>query len=318
MRRGRVIVLISSLLALALCGTVVWLASGVFGAPTAHKSATSTPITAAPSSSATPSPTAEGLAPGNHPVTIEVQGHERTLTLHVPPAAATHHPLPLVLAFHGAYETASDSEKETDLTSTADSRGFLVAYMQGYQDTWNDLNGHTAAQTAGIDDVAYTTAALKAVEQQTSVDSAHVIAAGFSNGALFTDLLGCASAAPFTTLIIAEGQFSSTVSASCHPSKPISVIQINGTADPTIPYGGGSVTLSGSTVDILSARDAIATWAHLDGCSGDPQQTSQGSTVHVETYQTCRNGVTVQLRTVDGGVHSWPSDIGALVASALG
>ncbi|MGN6198934.1 alpha/beta hydrolase family esterase [Humibacter sp.] len=310
-RRLLAIVLLSSVLLLVVCAGVLWLTVGVGGkTPQAETSSSA--------NSVTPVATAGPMTAGNHTLSIDVQGHARTLILHIPQAATAQRPLGLALVFHGAYETASDSEKKTDITAAANTHGFLVAYMQGYKDTWNDHNGHTAAQAAGIDDVAYTRAALAAIEKRVSVDTGRIVAVGFSNGALFADLLGCEFPEPFSAIVMAEGQFSTPVAASCRPNKPLSVLQINGTADPTVPYDGGSVTLSGSTVHFLSAHEAISQWARHDGCSATPQKTSAGSGVSVETYQACSNGVSVQLRTIDGGVHAWPQDIGALLTNALG
>ena len=189
--------------------------------------------------------------------------------------------------------------------------------MQGYEASWNDHNGHTKAQTAGVDDVAFTAAALTAIERLVPVDTTRVTAVGFSNGALFVNLLGCSLADRLTALVMAEGQLSTTVAASCHPSRPLSVVQVNGTADPTIPYAGGDTTLSGAVVPMLSASDAASRWAQFNGCTGAPTDSSPASDIRLKTYAPCRDGVTVQLRTVDGGGHDWPDDVAGLVTGTF-
>lgn len=306
----------------AIGGGAAWIATGSRGDAAAVRPT----VTATPSASATPSPSVSpspsrpavsAPAAGDHTLTVQVQGRARTLILRVPPAAQTGRPLPLALVFHGSGDSAAEAEADTNLAPAADSDGFLVAYMQGYEASWNDHNGHTKAQTAGVDDVAFTAAALTAIERLVPVDTTRVTAVGFSNGALFVNLLGCSLADRLTALVMAEGQLSTTVAASCHPSRPLSVVQVNGTADPTIPYAGGDTTLSGAVVPMLSASDAASRWAQFNGCTGAPTDSSPASDIRLKTYAPCRDGVTVQLRTVDGGGHDWPDDVAGLVTGTF-
>lgn len=318
MRRDRkMIVALASVLALAVCGAAALFAFGVHGAPGLH---TATPSAGRGTSTPASTPISthpEALAPGDHVITLQVQGRQRTLILHLPPAAAARRPLPLALEYHGANDTAQGDQQNIGLDASADADGFLTAYLQGYDKSWNDHNGHTVAETDGVDDIAFTRAALAAIEQRVPVDTDRVTAVGFSAGGLFTDLLGCTLSARFSAIVVAEGQLSTKIASTCRLARPISVVQINGSGDPTIPERGGSVTLSGSTFAILSASAAVARWAELDGCAATPQRTSQGTKVSFTTYGDCRAGVSVQLQLIDGGAHTWPSDVGEIVARTL-
>ena len=56
---------------------------------------------------------------------------QRDYRLHVPPAAASGKPLPLVLNLHGATQNAQLEEITTDMDPNADQNGYLVAYPDG-------------------------------------------------------------------------------------------------------------------------------------------------------------------------------------------
>lgn len=273
------------------------------------------------SPSVSPTPTASGsstgsLSPGDHTITVESGGRSRTLILHVPPAADKGGALPLLLVYHGALDTAAATESSTDFNRVADERGMYVAYLQGYQDTWNEGAGHTPAEVAGVDDVAFTKDALAAIEGAVDVDRTRVGATGLSNGALMTQLLGCRLADRLHVIIPVAGPLPVSIAKTCAPSRPVSVLEVHGTADESIPYDGGGFAGVGGGTTVLSAPDSVARWASLNHCSSTGATTSAGS-VRTTSYPRCAAGATVALRTLVGGGHGWPGDIGELAADAL-
>src|ERR1019366_7674925 len=101
------------------------------------------------------------------------------------------------------------------------------------------------------------------------------------------------------------------------PSQPINVLEIHGSADPSIPYHGGVFNGVGGAVSVLSARATVARWAHLDGCGTGPV-TPPGRGISLARFTRCHSGASVTLRTIVGGAHVWGSNIGELVTAALG
>jgi polyhydroxybutyrate depolymerase len=226
-------------------------------------------------------------------------------------------PRPLVMVFHGALDTAPNTVQETDFEQVADQRGEIVAFMEGYMNTWNEGAGHTPAEVAGIDDVAYTTTVLNQIERHYAIDRTRIAAAGFSNCALMTELLGCRLANRITLVVPVAGPLPVSVSPGCHPARPISVLEVHGTADQSIPYGGGPFPGVGGGTTVLSVPASAARWAALDGCAAKPQTTGAGTATVLTTYSRCHGGVAVQLRSIQGGTHSWGAGIGGIVASFL-
>jgi polyhydroxybutyrate depolymerase len=244
-------------------------------------------------------------------------GHKRTFELYVPPGDSAKNPLPLILVYHGADSTALSVATGTSLLNIAKQRhNMILAFMQGYDDTWNEGAGHTPAEQAGINDVAYTETVLARIESSYDVDLRRVVATGISNGALLTEYLGCKLAVNLTMIAPVEGELPVTDSTGCAPSKPISVYEVHGTADPTIPYGGGHFDGVGGGTTVLSAPASAQRWASLNGCSGAARKSKSGDVV-LSTYSGCRQGVSVKLASVQGGQHVWPTGFGQTLVSLI-
>jgi polyhydroxybutyrate depolymerase len=244
---------------------------------------------------------------------VRVGGRVRSYLIYAP---STRSPRPLVLVYHGALDTAAETAQQTDLLQVARQRGLIVAFLQGYDDTWNEGAGHTPAERAHVDDVAFTRAVLHQIESRHRVDRSRIAATGLSNGALLTEFLGCRLAADLTLIAPVEGELPVSVSSGCRPQRPISVFEVHGTADHTIPYTGGPFAGVGGGTTVLSAHASAARWASLDGCGSRPRGSSSGVSV-LAAYSGCRGGVSVTLDSITGGGHVWLADIGVVLANFL-
>jgi polyhydroxybutyrate depolymerase len=264
--------------------------------------------------SATHLVTPRSLSPGDHALTLRVGTLARSLILHVPPNPALAN-RPLLLIYHGVNGTAQGTEDETDFAAVADQTGEVVAFLQGYDDSWNEGTGHTPAAQAHVNDVAYTAAVIAKLEGLVSFDHKRIVAVGFSNGALMVEDLGCKLARQLAMIVPVEGELAVSMSATCRPTRPMAVYEVHGTADAAIYYNGGPINGHGTVV--LSAPKSVARWAHLDHCAATPATTRPGSSIKLTRYSRCRNHVTVTLRTIIGGVHQWGSNIGTVVHSIL-
>lgn len=255
------------------------------------------------------------LAPGNHVLTMKAAGFERCLLLYVPAKVIPNRPM--VLVYHGANDTAAYTEATTDFQAVADEDGEDVAFLQGYKDTWNDGAGATDAEKAGVNDVAFTSVAITDLEKMVTFDHKRIVAAGFSNGALMVEYLGCKLANVLTMIAPVEGQLPVNVASACAPSRPISVYEVHGTDDTAIPYGGGTFHgVDGAVITVLSAPKSAQKWASLDGCQANPIVTYPSRSIELSTYGYCKSFSLVILRTIIGGGHEWGGNIAQLVANA--
>lgn len=235
-----------------------------------------------------------GLGPGDHELDLDFDGLTRTFNLHVPPSYDGSAPTPLVLNFHGLSSNAGQQAFFSGMTPHADAEGYILAYPQGFQSSWNggDCCGGAAAQ--GLDDVGLARAIVELIEDVTCVDPARVYATGMSNGGFMSNRLACEAA----DLFAAVAPVSAVIGVDeCEPARPISVMMFNGTSDLLVPYDGGG---------FKSAPETFTGWADRNGCVGDPVETFANGDASCMTYQDCDEGVEVTLCTIDPMGHCWP------------
>jgi poly(3-hydroxybutyrate) depolymerase len=82
----------------------------------------------------------------------------------------------------------------------------------------------------------------------------------------------------------------------CMPVRPVSVLAIQGTADPRVPFQGGSMYAPFS--------DVIGAWRGIDGCA--PSSSTTLSWPTTTTTWRCGGGSVVATKVIAGGGHDWP------------
>jgi polyhydroxybutyrate depolymerase len=254
-----------------------------------------------------------GQVPADHSGELTVGNVTRTYLTHLPNRRPPSGGYPVILAFHGGGGRGAKMVKLMKLDPLADANGFIVVYPDALDGHWND--GRSSIKNRS-DDVGFVTALLDEVEKHYPVNASKVFAVGISNGAVFTERLGCELSNRIHAIAAVSGTMAAELAPACQPIHPISVLQVSGTADPVMPYGGGTVRKflgAGEGGTVLSASDTAQLWARSNGCSpatapetlpqtGEPDETS----VVRQTHSRCRKSATVTLLTVRGGGHAWP------------
>jgi polyhydroxybutyrate depolymerase len=245
---------------------------------------------------------------GDERASIAVGAATRTYVAHVPAGGKAG--MPVVFAFHGHFSNGAAQARLTDLDRLSDADGFIVVYPDGVAGTWNDGR----ALDAGADDVAFVRALIDVLVRRYAIDPRRIYATGFSNGASFTQYLGCRLADRIAAIAPVSGFLPVEDAAACRPSRAISVLEIGGTADPIEPYAGGNVRIGAlDRGDVLGAVATIARWAANAGCAPAPRvdpiaPSAAGDVTRVTqtTYENCSAGASVVLDTIEGGGHAWP------------
>ncbi len=247
-------------------------------------------------------PAQSAAAPAGGRRTLRVNGVERTYLLDVPQSYRPGTQTPLVMVFHGAGGSGRRMAPHTGFSRLAAREGFVAVYPDGLGRRWNDGRSAVAPQ----DDVGFVKALLDTLERELSLDSTRVYAAGISNGAMFSYRLACELPGVFAAIAPVAGATPANLAESCGRTAPVSVLAIQGTADPLLPYAGGGVG------GVLSAAESIAFWARVAGCgeapavTDEPDRVRDGTRVRVTAYSGCRDGRAVELYTIQDGGHTWP------------
>jgi polyhydroxybutyrate depolymerase len=247
---------------------------------------------------------------------VTVGSTVRSFTLHVPDGPRPPGGFPLVLAFHGGGQQGPAMRRLSGLDAVADSRRFIVAYPNGIDKHWND--GRSTIRNPQ-NDVGFVSALIDQVQRSYGIDSKRVYATGISNGALFAERLGCDLSRRIAAIAPVAGTLPSDIAAKCRPERPVAVLQIDGTADPIMPFKGGDVADFGGAGEggkVLSVRDTAAFWARTNGCALPgksaplaPTARPDSTRVVATRYDGCRPSGAVEVLTVTGGGHTWPGGV---------
>lgn len=249
---------------------------------------------------------------------LSVNGVQRTYLVGAP---AKRTPMQLMLVFHGGGGHGQGMVRLTGFNDLADRYGFVVVYPDGLRRQWNDgrlpFNNHA-------DDVAFVSALIDKIARQYPIDRKRIYATGMSNGAMFSQRLGCELAGRIAAIAPVSGNMPAAIAPGCRPARRISVVQISGTDDPLVPFDGGDV-ISPRMGKVLSAPDTVAFWAKVDGCAPKPVTTPlpleaspDGTRIVRAVYSGCRGGTGVAFYRVEGGGHTWPDGLQYLPRSIIG
>ncbi|HZQ32012.1 MAG TPA: PHB depolymerase family esterase [Mycobacterium sp.] len=245
-------------------------------------------------------------------------GVTRTYELHVPAGVA--HPTGLVVNLHGSGGTGAGQEALTHYDAVADAHGFVVVYPDGVERSWADGRGASPADRRGVDDVGFLTTLVASLVREYGIDPGHVFAVGFSNGAFMVDRLACERPDVFAAIAPVSGTLGAGVG--CTPSRPVSVIETHGTADPIVPFNGGPMTGRGGRSVIVSALAMSQRWRQINGCRDEPAASvlpgADGLDVRRSEVEQCAGGSGVVFMQVDGGGHTWPGGSQYLPKALIG
>lgn len=254
---------------------------------------------AACSGGSTPTRTTVANVPAVEQRTVEVGATTREYRLFSP--AGLSGPLPLILALHGGGNRATSLIEATQLDPAATANGFLVAYPDA-AGVWNGGFCCTGGRGDRTDDVRFLDRVITDVAAVREVDASRVYAVGVSAGAVMAYRLACDLAPRLAGIGSVAGTM---LLDDCNPARPVSVVEIHGTADGVVPFEGGLVISPRVASAPAPSVPAVAErWAALDRCPGPSTSSSEG-TVVTTVWSGCAGGTSVRLVRVDGGGHTW-------------
>ena len=240
-----------------------------------------TAFAGAGSTGAATTTTTSSLAPesGSYVFTMKFDGLERDYRLHVPPAAASGKPLPLVLNLHGATQNAQLEEITSDMDPNADMNGYLVAYPDGTriskvltpdpmaknaQYGWNAGMCCGLPVTKQINDVGFLLKVISDIAAKTPVDLRRVYMTGISNGGMMAYAMAAEASGHFAAISSISGQVEIPV---IHPTRAVPTMEFHSVNDPIAKFDG---TPNKNPLLRLSVMEGIDQWVKADGCNKKP------------------------------------------------
>ena len=241
-------------------------------------------------------PTTSPRAIGVQHASLIVDNIKRTYRLYVPPSLDPKQPAPLVVLLHWAEGSADAMATVTRYDDQAAAGKFIVVYPDTFGIMWKADTGDPAV------DVTFISRLLDRLTSDFRIDKARIFVAGVSSGAMMAYRLACQLSDRIAAIASVAGAL---LMDYCTPARPLSVLEMHGTDDSTVPYAGDAF--------FASTALTIQRWVFLDGCAEKPTQTTNGITT-TSLWTGCRGGTAVRLDTITGGQHSWfssdPADVG--------
>jgi polyhydroxybutyrate depolymerase len=239
-------------------------------------------------------PSTNTLKTGDSTQTLQQGSRTRSYRVYVPSSVKAGTAVPLIFDFHGHGANASQEESSSGWKKKADQVGFIVAYPEGYDSSWNVGSCCGLAMSENVDDVGFTKAILEAVSKAACIDPKRVYATGMSNGAGFAQRLACDAADVIAAIAAASADL---VTDPCTPARPISELAFRGLSDTMVAYEGGKTGSTGWYSP--GAKGTLELWKEIDQCTGSVQTSRQ----YCETYSTCAAGVEVTLCSLPNTGH---------------
>lgn len=250
--------------------------------------------------------------------TIRVDGRLREYVIHFPPSCDSIKKVPILLALYGGGSSFENMMKFYRLNGLADKNYFAVIYPKTINGSWSipGFPPRVKDYDSTIDDVHFISVLLDSIIQIYNVDSTKIFAAGFSRGGEFALYLADKLSSRITAIASVCASLPKTVLKGFSFKHPVSVLLINGTADPIIKYEGGfgkylrkRKCVAG--LDIASTDDLISKIITMDSCGTKPQaadmpnKNKKDGCTAVKYKYWCSNSMVTFIMVINGG-HTWP------------
>lgn len=240
-------------------------------------------------------------------------GLQRDYRLYVPAIYDGSESVPVVLNLHGYTSNALQQELYSNFNPIADTANFILVIPDGTRDASNTTFWNAfGSPTETVDDIGFLSALIDTIALDYNIDMNRVYSTGMSNGGFMSYRLACALSSRIAAIASVTGAMVNPAFLPCNASHPTPVMQIHGTADPTVPYTGST--------GVLGAEASTSYWVDYNNCNPTPVETAVPNISQTDlctadhfVYSGGDAGSTVELYRVNGGGHTWPGapiDIG--------
>lgn len=263
---------------------------------------------------------------------IEHEGIERTYHLYLPENFNRANTMPLVLALHGGGGSGLRFEEDAaagTLSAAAEEKGVIIVAPDGIDNRWNDGRTEHFGNDRMYNDVGFISAIIDQMIEEYNVDPSRVYATGISNGGFMVIRLALDLSEKIVAIAPVTAQIQQ-VNEMKAPNLPVSMMFVNGTEDPLVPYDGGCIRNLFNSDEcrgiVLSTQESIEKFIGYNQCTNTGATEAiidvipdDGTSVEITRYNGCSENSEVVLVKVFGGGHTWPKGVKLpLVGDSLG
>jgi polyhydroxybutyrate depolymerase len=228
-------------------------------------------------------------------VVVPTADGDRTTHVHHPESAAPG--APLVVVLHGAGGSGTQVKADLGWDALADREGFVVAYPDGLDGTWNAGGCCGQARARGVDDLGFLGTLVGRIAEEDGTGPHRVYAVGFSNGAMLAYAWACGRPGELAGI----GPVAGALFGPCAAPAPLTVVAVHGTADDRVRFDGGA---GAGGMRYPAVDGSLAPFLAADGCTPAPALADEPPAA-VGTW-TCTSGHRVVRDVITDGGHGWP------------
>lgn len=257
-------------------------------------------------------------------VVVSIGPEDRPAELELPTDFEDRDAWPILVVLHGRQATGDAQAQLFALRELQDELGYLLVVPDGTRDSdgdtfWNATPACCDSEGTGVDDLGWLLGLIDEVVADHRGDADDVTLMGHSNGGFMAHRMACDASDRIRGIISLAGS-TFLDEERCTPDQPVSVLNIHGTADGTVPYDGSAAP----GFAFPSAAETTARWVEANGCEPltsdgerDYLDTVDGDETAIEATEACNGSAVVALWTVNGGGHIPPFNAEALTRDAL-
>ena len=240
---------------------------------------------------------------------------------------------PVVMVLHGyganlgnpAIHAGVVQDSYLGISARGSELGFITLLPHGTVDAtgkqfWNATPACCDFGFSGIDDVGYLIGLLDEAALYFNIDPKRIYLIGHSNGGFMSYRLACQAGERFAAFVSIAGLTFWNADGCSPGTAKVSVLQVHGTVDGTIPYGG-------ATYKYPSAQKTVERWVERNGCepapvTGTPINITSniaGPETTVQTWEQCEDNTAVALWSLQavGHIPGFTSDFSAAALNFL-
>lgn len=237
--------------------------------------------------------------------TLDVGSVERVYSVYIPDNLDG--PAPLVVALHGRFSSGKALEAHTHLSERAAENGWIVAYPQAYQYSWEDGGRALGLPRLGDnpqDDIAFIDSLVTTLSDEYEIASVNL--AGFDTGGSMVEALICQSEHEIASaMLIGTVAWSYNADQCDGKSIETDMLLVYGAQDSVYTALGESLSdfpqPDGSLIRRMGYYETVEFWAAQANCGETPEQ--HGLTT---LFADCAGDSSVAAMLMSDVSHEWP------------
>jgi polyhydroxybutyrate depolymerase len=212
-----------------------------------------------------------------------------------------------------------------------ESKNVIIVYPEGYKKSWNTckMDSTREAKKLNLDDVGFIEHMINFFSTHYNINSKEVFAMGVSNGAQMCYKLAKQKPGLFKGFAAVSANLPIETNNDCfETNQPVSILVMNGTADPIEPYNGGEIHLDdgASHGSVVSTWQTMRYWKNLAKCDTasakeydfpDIDKSDNSISVKYTYINAATNKEVVLVKIINGG-HNIPNPTFFLWPKVLG